>query len=164
MGKSLAQPSLLSSPKLYTGHSAHSATKPPSPSGPSAGACSGAGSWFMPASPSPVCFLWAAALQLQPLGRSSLPSLPPFLRFHQTTGGCEGTFQKDLRGASPIGRRASGNNRPRQAFASREFHSLSVANQGAGQSVKTASALTFPLEAEGVLRRARAFQRHGSRR
>lgn len=41
------------------------------------GACSGAGSWFMPASPSPVCFLWAAALQLQPLGRSSLPSLPP---------------------------------------------------------------------------------------
>lgn len=41
------------------------------------GSCSGAGSWFMPASPSPVCFLWAAALQLQPLGRSSLPSLPP---------------------------------------------------------------------------------------
>lgn len=43
------------------------------------GACSGAGSWFMPASPSPVCFPWAAALQLQPLGRSSLPSLPPSL-------------------------------------------------------------------------------------
>lgn len=41
------------------------------------GACSGAGSWFMPASPSSVCFPWAAALQLQPLGRSSLPSLPP---------------------------------------------------------------------------------------
>lgn len=35
VGKSLAQPSLLSSPKLYTGHSAHSTTKPPSPSSPS---------------------------------------------------------------------------------------------------------------------------------
>lgn len=35
----------------------------------------------MPASHSPVCFLWAVALQLQPLGRSSLPAflLPPSL-------------------------------------------------------------------------------------
>lgn len=54
-GKSLAQPSLLSSPKLYTGHSAHSTTKPPSPSGPSAGACSGAGS--LPASLPQPCVL-----------------------------------------------------------------------------------------------------------
>jgi hypothetical protein len=37
----------------------------------------------------------------------------------------------------------------RQASASREFHSLSVARGGAGQSVKTASALASPLEAEG---------------
>lgn len=46
---------------------------------PPRGSCSRGGSWFIPASPSPVSFFWAAALQLQPLGRSSLPSLPSSL-------------------------------------------------------------------------------------
>lgn len=31
------------------------------------------------------------------------PGLPSFLCFHPSTGGCEGTFQKDHRGASPVG-------------------------------------------------------------
>ena len=30
------------------------------------------------------------------------PGLPSLLCFHPDTGGCEGTFQKDHRGASPV--------------------------------------------------------------
>lgn len=75
--ESPAQPPLLSGPQAL--HWTPTAATPP-PSLLSLcplGSCSGGGSWFIPANPGPACCFWAAALQLQPLRRSSLPSLPP---------------------------------------------------------------------------------------
>lgn len=54
------------------------------------------------------------------------PGLPSFLCFHPSTGGCEGTFQKDHRGASPVG----GEQERQRAKASlcRPGHPLPAAN------------------------------------
>lgn len=79
------------------------------------------------------------------------------------TGGCEGPSRRttgELASPSagePVATAA------RASLCQQELHSPLLPTEGRA-ALKTASAPASPLEAGGVLRRARTFQRHGSRR
>lgn len=77
------------------------------------------------------------------------PGLPSLLCFHPDTSGCEGTFQKDHRGASAVGREQEWQ-QAKASLCQRGGPLPLCCNRRAGQSLKTTSAPASPLEAEGV--------------